>query len=161
MKARGHLREEQVVPYLDARLPANEREEVERHLESCVECRQQLAELRTLLVVLEEWGAVAPSASFDAALQRRLETASWWARLHVRPIYAGVLAVVLVAAVLIMLWSPRPPETVTVSPVPPREAEALGGEDLAGLEPVLLENFELLHEFDILFEPQPAKEKRL
>lgn len=164
MKANQHLQEEQIIPYLDGRLAASERGEVARHLESCGECRTQLAELRRLLAVLEEWRAVEPSASFAAALQRRLERAahpasSWWARLHVRPIYAGALAVVLLAVVLIGLWSPSPPEMVTTTQVPSLEVEALGGEDLAELEPVLLENYELLREFDILFEAQPAGEK--
>jgi len=164
MKANEHLREAQVIPYLDGRLAASERVAVESHLESCLECRTQVAELRRLLEVLEEWPAAEPSASFAAELQRRLDAAaqpaSWWGRLQVRPIYAGALAVVLAAAALITLWPPSQPEPVEPAQVASLEAEGVGEEDLAPVEPVLLENYELLREFDILFEAPPAKEKK-
>lgn len=43
-----HLPPESLAGYLDEDLPAEEQSEVERHLASCAECREELAEVRRL-----------------------------------------------------------------------------------------------------------------
>lgn len=157
-----HLREDSVVPYLDSRLDPAARARLEHHLKSCADCRAHLAELRAVLDELNAWPAPEPSPGFTAAVRARVEAAaaepaprgSWgW-------VYAG--ATVLVAAVLLMvvLWQPTPP----LAPTPPsaESPETLAeeaGEELATLEPVLLENYDLLRDFDVLFET-PTRENR-
>jgi len=67
-----HLKEAEIIPYLDARLSDAERQRLDRHLADCSACRMQMAEFRALLGVLEEWKAVEPSPAFDAAVRERL-----------------------------------------------------------------------------------------
>lgn len=170
MKTNEHLREEQVVPYLDGRLGADERVGIDAHLEACAECRTRLSELRGVLDVLGEWPAVEASAGFTAAVRARVEAeaqagASAWTW---RWVYAGA-AVVAAAVLLVVLRPPSPPPSAPPTPIAqPTETpggvtpgtetvKEEAGDDLAAVEPILLENYELLREFDILFEAQPKR----
>lgn len=171
-----HLQEEHYIPYLDGRLEAAERAALDRHLAACGDCRARLEELRALMGVLGEWQAVAPSPQFDAALRARLaaEPAAalpWYA---LRPAYALGLAAVLLLALGVYLWPPAPPAP-PVAQLPPHgvtppvqvpltsrpAATTKANDALAGLDnTVLLENYELLKEFDVLFEPITPEEKK-
>ncbi|MBI4466519.1 MAG: zf-HC2 domain-containing protein [Acidobacteria bacterium] len=169
-----HLREEEFIPYLDARLSDTERRRLDLHLADCAACRARRDELRALLGVLGEWEAVEPSPGFDAALQARLEEEAqrpvWFG---LRPAYAVALAGAVVAVIGLLLWRSVPPTTgpppvaqtppEVVEPAPGGETPGLqAGDELAALDnPVLLENYELLEEFDILFEPAGKEEKKL
>lgn len=158
MSERGHLKEEQVVPYLDGRLAPAERAALDRHLQSCTECHTRVAELRGVLHVLGEWRAIEPSPGLAAVVRTRVETearAKAWPW-RWRWVYAGVVVTAAVILLVVGVWSPTPtPSTgeqtelteTTQTPV----AEA--GDDLATIEPALLEDYELLRDFDILFEP--------
>lgn len=181
MSERKHLREELVVPYLDGRLGVEERAEVERHLEACAECQARVSGVRGVLEVLSQWEAAEPSEGFSRAVETRLEAeaqaeaarqARWVVRL--RPAHAGVLAAA-VAVLLVVALLPttverveppapaptaRPTERAQPMPTPSAEAdrEADSGE-LAALEPALLEDYELLRDFDVLFDREPATGK--
>lgn len=161
-----HLREEEFVSYLDARLSPAERTRLDEHLAACAACRTQLDEFRGLMGLLGEWKAVEPSPEFDAALRARLAEEApgrtrwgWF-----RPAYAAAaLALAGMIAVGVVLWQPMAPE-----PVPPAAGverpprPPVVGDDLAVVEnPVLLEDYELLEEFDALFEPEPQEEEKL
>ena len=65
---KGHLKEEQVVPYLDGRLASEEQAAVERHLTACAECRTRIKDLRGLLGVLDEWRGAEVSPGFPASV---------------------------------------------------------------------------------------------
>lgn len=174
-----HLREEEVIPYLDACLSEAERRRLDTHLAACAACRAQLEELRAVLGVLEEWKVAEASPGFDAALRARLSAElrkpqPWYA---LRPAYAVALAAAVLTAIGVGLWrsapspTPAPPPVARIGQPPavpapsprvqkPRPPAA--ADDLAVLDnPVLLDNYELLDEFDILFEPAPRKEKKL
>ena len=169
-----HWREEELIPYLDGRLSAAERARLDEHLAGCASCRAQFEETRALMGVLEEWKAVEPSPTFDAALRTRLEQeksrrAGWFA---LRPAYAAAALLALLVVIGLSLLQPGP--TSSVSPTggpelspPAQVTQALPAasseeEDLAVLEnPVLLENYELLEEFDVLFEPLANGEEKL
>lgn len=165
MSEREHIREEQVIPYLDRRLEAGERADVERHLGACTECRTRLDELRAVMEVLGEWPAVEASAGFTAAVRARLEAeAQPAARVPMhrdwRWVYAGGLGVAAVVLLVVAFWGPVPP---TTTPAGGRgQTAAVTGEEatdeLATTEPVLLEDYELLRDFDVLFETQTQKE---
>ena len=173
-----HLREEDFIQYLDGRLNEAARAELDRHLAACADCRGRVDELRGVMGVLGEWQAAGPSPRFDAALRARLaeEPASappWFAW---RPAYAAGLAAAAVLVLGVYLWPPTapdvpapvtqfppPPVTPGVPPVvaTPRTPAGQGTDELAAFDnPVLLENYELLEQFDVLFEPVPPKEKK-
>ncbi len=169
-----HLKEEAIVPYVDGRLSAAERERLDTHLASCGACRERVNELRSLMGVLAEWELDQPSPSFDAALRARLaeeaEQGIGW--LTLRPAYGAALAAAVVIAAAVALW---PPTTVELPPLPqapgvaqapqlsrptapsltrPPASQSNGNDTLAVLDnSVLLENYDMLTQFDILFEP--------
>ena len=74
-ETRNHLREEDIVPYLESRLAGADRARVDEHLADCGECRNHLAELRSVMGVLDEWVAAEPLPSFDAAVRQNLAIA--------------------------------------------------------------------------------------
>ena len=166
-----HWREEDFLTYLDVRAGGEERRRLEKHLVGCSDCRTRLEELRSLMGALGEWKAVSLSPGFDARLRGKLEQersrgAGWLA--FVRPGYAAALAVAAVMAIGLSLWQPAAPEPVkpqasnpaAVGSVSPQALTA-EGEDLAVVDnPVLLEDFDLLENFDGLFEPLPKEGKR-
>jgi len=57
--------------YLDSELAAKERAELERHLESCADCRQQLEELKALSTVLQARPGNEPPPEFLAGFNDR------------------------------------------------------------------------------------------
>src|SRR5512145_1349288 len=112
-----HLKEESIIPYLDGRLSAAERQALGAHLSVCAECRERVDELRAVMSTLGEWTLEPPSPAFDAALRARLaeeaEQGSGW--LVLRPIYGAALAAAVVLASAVALW---PPQTVEAPPLP-------------------------------------------
>jgi len=155
---KGHLKEEQVVPYLDGRLASEEQAAVERHLTACAECRTRIKDLRGLLGVLDEWRGAEVSPGFPAAVRQRIEaesagaarSGSW------RWVYAGALAVAAAVLLVIIVQPPVPEPTGLPAEVTQTPEET--AEEMALVEPVVLENYELLRDFDLLFEP-PAEKK--
>lgn len=162
-----HLRDETLIPYLDGRLPADERARLDRHLESCADCRTRLAEFRALLDTLNTWPAPEPSPGFTPALRARLAaepaqpTSPWrWPRPYGRRwVYAGATALAAALLLVVVLWQPTPPPgpATPIAETPATRAPE-PGDALATLEPLLLENYDLLREFDILFETPPNGE---
>ncbi len=174
-----HLKEESLIPYLDGRLSASERESLGAHLSVCAECRERVDELRVVMGALAEWTLEPPSPAFDVALRTRLaeetEQGSGW--LVLRPIYGAALAAAVVLAAAVALWPPATveapplpqPPSVAVAPQPtqpsttpsqPTQPMTNGSDALAVLDSaVLLENYDMLTQFDILFEPA-AEEKK-
>ena len=65
-----HLSPEELAGYLDADLPGEEQRQVELHLASCTECREELADVRRLQVRRRRrWSlALIPAAAAAAAL---------------------------------------------------------------------------------------------
>jgi anti-sigma factor RsiW len=171
-----HLREEDYIPYLDGGLEAPERSRVDEHLAACDACRARLDEMRSVMGVLDEWKAVEASPAFDAALRARLEQektqpVGW---LVFRPAYAVALAAAVLLALALTFWpsaTPGPaPDMVQTPPqateevaqvTPPVQTTGTDAaeetEDLAALE--VMENYELLDQFDILFDPLNGEEK--
>jgi hypothetical protein len=85
--------------------------EVRRHVEDCPECSQELAALESTMLALDAWEAPEPSPFFEARMGARLRAereappAGFFERLrarllyssnlHLRPIAAGALALLL------------------------------------------------------------------
>ena len=161
-----HLREEEFVLYLDGRVNPAEQSRLDDHLAACADCCIRLDELRALMGVLGEWKAVEPSPGFSPALRARLDEETRhrerWAGL--RPAYAAALGVAVLVAVTVGLWQWAPSEVGT----PPQGSEtaavlpSVERDSLTVLDnPVLMENYELLEQFDILFEPAGKEEEKL
>jgi len=86
--------------------------ELRDHVVACAECRQELAELRATMNAMDAWQAPEPTPFFDARLYARLRDeqqappAGFFERLrarllystnlHLRPVAAGALAVILI-----------------------------------------------------------------
>jgi hypothetical protein len=94
---------------LDPAAPSNNA--AQAHVDSCADCRAELAELQATFALLDEWKAPAPSPYFDQKLAVRLREeqaaapAGWFERLRsrllfntgrqFRPVFATALALVL------------------------------------------------------------------
>jgi hypothetical protein len=86
--------------------------EVREHVEHCQECKQELEALEATMLALDGWDAPEPSPFFDARMaarmrrEREAEPAGFFERLrsrllfgtnmHLRPIAAGALALLLI-----------------------------------------------------------------
>ncbi len=113
-----------------------------QHVDACASCGQELAALQATMQAMDAWQAPEPSPYFDvrmAALLREEKAnppASLWERLrarllyssnlHLRPIAAGALALLLMAGGGTAVWvghtTPRPQESATV-----RDLQSLDG----------------------------------
>jgi hypothetical protein len=85
--------------------------EIRSHVEQCAECKQELAELRSTMAMLDTWEAPEPSPYFNARMsallraEREAAPAGFFERLrarimfgsnmHLRPIAAGALGLLL------------------------------------------------------------------
>ena len=96
-----------------------ERPEVERHLTTCAECRQELDRLRRVLALVDDQPIPEPPPAFERSVWARLEPQlsapqrGWWSRLFASPArlaWAGGMAVLLVAAFVAGRFSG--PETI-------------------------------------------------
>lgn len=100
--------------------PATASTAARQHVQDCAGCREELASLRATMLAMDAWQAPEPSPYFDvrmAALLREEKAnppAGFWERLrarlqygsnlHLRPIAAGALAVLLMAGGGTAVW---------------------------------------------------------
>jgi anti-sigma factor RsiW len=149
--------EHRIISFVDGRLSASEREDLERHFAACASCRLRAAEYRRLWEVLEELPAVEASAAFDARLRQQVQAeaarkASFWGWLA--PQVRVVLATgALLTLALVLVRMPRPDTTTQPgagggpTAVVGTEAPRLANSDE---ELKLLENLAVLEDYDIL-----------
>jgi anti-sigma factor RsiW len=140
----------QLVAYMDGRATESQRREVEAHLESCAACRTRVEEFRRLWTVLDEAPVVEPSLGFDARVRQRIAAEPrprLWNWLVPSPRLAFAVALL---AVLSLWISTRPP---AVEPsIMQSEQEFKMIKDLG-----VLENYDVLNDFDALSELPPAQ----
>lgn len=88
---------EQLSAYLDGRLGAGERQEVEKHLASCEACPKELAQIRATVDILHSFPRALPRRSFTLSESQVMvpSPAGWW-----QPAFRSATAV---AAVLLAL----------------------------------------------------------
>lgn len=138
--------ESRILGYVDGRLKASERLDVEKHLESCAACRLRVNEFRAVSGLLDELPLIEPSPAFDARVHALVAAEpvkqQWWAWLRVPPRVMLVASALLVAALWLGFY-PRP------GVIPPefnqQEADAQMMQDLPVLEDHdMLSNFEPL-----------------
>jgi anti-sigma factor RsiW len=116
---------ELIVAYGARRLAPEKEAELERHLETCAECRELAAAQRAVWSALDEWPPVAVSSNFDERLYQRLaaeQQKAWWRRLAPanwswRPAMPVALAcAALIAAFLLKSPLLRPAEQLQNEP---------------------------------------------
>lgn len=165
------LKPEEVFAYAQHLLEAREEAAARAHLAECAACRSLLDQYERLDRVLGEWEPVEPSASFDARLAeavRRAEVARA-RRWLVGPESQGwlapacLLALVAVASVVFVRSTrraaPLPERSLATNLAPagpgrPAAPSADTADDELNLYKDLpvLENYDLLAEFDVLSE---------
>jgi predicted anti-sigma-YlaC factor YlaD len=116
----GHRDVWDVLPwFVNGSLEDQELEQVERHLAACEECRHEAAELQQLAKIMVGSGApmVMPDEAFPELLSKieeaeRRDSVPWgrWLRPFLRPVLvAGLVVIVMLAALLWRQSVPRPP----------------------------------------------------
>ena len=165
--------ETNAIAYLDGNLPPAQQDAMERHLALCSACRERVEGFTQVKGLLDEWESVQPSPFFHTRLAARLEeeavSQSWWSRLAgwqewvPRPVagslFAVVFAVVVTVAVVLLRYSPTPtPSETTRSTAPAVTVAATGGDEMALYQELpLLEDWEVLRNFEVLQELSNAK----
>jgi anti-sigma factor RsiW len=136
--------ESRILGYVDGRLKASERAEVEKHLADCAPCRLRVQEFSAVSGLLGELPLIEPSPEFDTRVHALVAAepapkASWWAWLNVSPRIAFAASFLLLMA----LWIGYRSEN-TVAPPPANDDQAML-QDLPVLEDHdVLQNFEPL-----------------
>lgn len=136
--------ESRILGYVDGRLKASERAEVEKHLADCAPCRLRVQEFSAVSGLLDELPLIEPSPEFDTRVHALVAAepapkASWWAWLNVSPRIAFAASFLL----LLALWIGHRSETA-VTPLPANDDQAML-QDLPVLEDHdVLQNFEPL-----------------
>jgi anti-sigma factor RsiW len=93
-----------ILPYIDGRLQAKGRVEIEKHLATCSSCRLRMEEFSTVAVLLDQLPVIEPSFAFDmhvrAVAAGEAVKQGWWASLKASPRVALAASMLLLAA----LW---------------------------------------------------------
>jgi anti-sigma factor RsiW len=139
MKPRDGCDEQALLLYYYGELAENARNELERHLADCAECRQTLGELKRTLAAIPRPEAGLSDADVRRFANRVLEQTA--GRRHRRwPLWGGSLTAAAVAILLFLTtWGPAP------APHP----RAGSGARLTA-ETEVLQNYELLQNLDLL-----------
>lgn len=170
-----HLREEDIVPYLEGKLPASRRADLEGHLKGCGDCRAHLAELRSVMAEMDEWVVSEPPetlVSFDAAVRTRVaaegDAGFGWLAGWMQPRPAWGLALGVFVLGVAGLWMlPRDTVTPAFDGIAVIEADvdaifqAPGDDGVVADDGLWMADYELIQEFDALFEDGENGNSRL
>jgi hypothetical protein len=85
---------ERIVAYVYEELDRAERAQVEAHLKTCAECREEVAGLRSVRVDLASWAPPQPEFGFHIVRDRKPTWREWWT-----PAFGLAAAAVLVLAI--------------------------------------------------------------
>ena len=163
--------ENRMIGFLDGRLSATEREELERHFAACAPCRSRAEEFQRLWDALDEMPAIEASPAFGLRLRERLQAApvtvsSLWGWLV--PQFRMVFATgALLALALVLVRMPEPNSPIRATPtgggLAPVQMQAGGltnpDEQLKLLVNLpVLEDYEMLDSFEALSELPAQKQ---
>ena len=148
--------ESQLIAYLDGRVTAHERREVEQHLSACAECRARVEGFRGVWKVLEETRAAEPSAWFDARLRQRIAAEpapGMWVRMGAW-LPQPRLALASLTLIAVGFWA----AAVTHPQIQAPAANAVAMSEDQNFRMIknmqVLENYEVLKDLDALNGPQ-------
>lgn len=151
-----------MISFVDGRLSAAEREELDRHFAACASCRVRAEELHRLWDVLDEMPTIEASAAFEPLLRERLKAepapvSSLWGWLipQFRMVFATG-ALLVFTLVLLRMPPANGPNRAGGGPGSlPRQVTGLTNPDeqLKLLENLpVLEDYEMLDNFEALSE---------
>jgi len=133
--------ENKILGYVDGRLKEGERLEVEKHLETCAACRLRVNEFRAVSGLLDELPVIEPSPAFDVRVRALVAAEpvkqSWWSAFLPSPRVAIAASMLMLASVWMGMYAPPNQQQVAQEDVP------------------VLENYEVLSNFDVLTELPP------
>jgi anti-sigma factor RsiW len=142
-----------LIAYLDRRADSAVRQDVERHLVSCADCRLRAEQFRALWGVMDEMPVIQPSFGFDSRIRQRVALSparGWFGWLVPQP--RLVLSAALLAVMAVWM--------IKTAPVNPGEAPAIASqqEDFNAIKNLdVLENYDVVTSMDVLSELAPAK----
>ena len=146
-----------LVPYVDEKVSATERREVESHLVNCADCRTRVEEYGSLSNVLNELPRIQPSFGFDARLRARIASdahPNWLSWLAPSPRLTFAMAILLAVSIFVVV---RPAGVSTVKPLSPENQF-----QMINNLPVL-EDYDVVSNFDALsdlpLQQNPASNK--
>ena len=94
-----HPSDIELAEFCAGRLAEADGQALERHAESCVDCRARLAALKATWAALEQWRPSTPAADLWPAVARRLERRKlpppWWRRAPLQLAASVAIAVAL------------------------------------------------------------------
>jgi hypothetical protein len=127
-----------------------------QHLATCTACAEQLKEMRSTMVLLDEWQVPEPSPYFDVRLQARLreemaKPQAGWLQWFRRPVLAAALTVLMGVGVglFVTRGGHNPGPDISNNFAPPEPGSAVS--DLQALDKNhdLYSDFELLDDLDV------------
>jgi predicted anti-sigma-YlaC factor YlaD len=128
---------------------------MDEHLRACPACASKLVDMRKTMALLDEWQAPEPSPYFDTRLAARMHEerakpvrAAWlsWFR---APVLAGALALVLMMAGGIGLYTKGGPRPPNAPPVLAARGTAVGDLQTLDKNEDLYANFDLLDDLQV------------
>jgi predicted anti-sigma-YlaC factor YlaD len=141
-----------LVAYLDRRSDSADRQEIERHLGSCAECRTRAEQFRALWGVMDEMPVIEPSFAFDARVRQRVAAEPvrrWYEWMVPQPRLALSAALLAVLAVWMVKTSPvNTSETQTTATVQQEDFNAIKNLNV-------LENYDVVTSMDALSQLAP------
>jgi predicted anti-sigma-YlaC factor YlaD len=142
-----------LIAYLDRRANSADRNEIERHLLLCSDCRARAEQFRELWCVMDEMPVIEPSAGFDARVRERVASEpvrNWFGWLVPQPRFALSAAMLAVMAVWLVKTAPV---NQGVAPT----AASVQQEDFNAIKNLdVLENYDVLASMDSLSALAPA-----
>lgn len=136
-----------LIAYLDRRADSAERQEIERHLVACNDCRARAEQFRVLWGAMDEMPVIEPSLGFDSRMRERVAAEparGWLGWLVPQPRLALSAALLAVLAVWMMKTSPV---NTVVSPT----TATIQQEDFNAIKNLdVLENYDVLTSMDAL-----------
>jgi len=139
----------EILPYIDGRLQAKGRSEIEKHLATCACCRLRMEQFRTVAVLLDQLPVVEPSLAFDARVRALAAGAAvkqgWWPLLKVSTRVALAASALLVVALWLCFYE-RP------------RAPALPWSDPQIADEQMLQDLPVLEDHDVLSNFEPLRE---
>lgn len=142
-----------LVAYLDRRANSAERQEIERHLTACANCRTRAEQFRALWGVMDELPVIEPSFAFDARVRQRVAAEPqrrWFQWIVPQPRLAISAALLAVLAVWMVKTAPVNTQTETTT-------ASVQQEDFNAIQNLdVLENYDVVTSMDALSELAPV-----
>lgn len=131
-----HVRDD-LSAYLDGQISPEERERIEKHLATCPSCREELEQMRRLVLLLRSTPQVAPPRSFTLTPQRAQPRGLLQMLTRMAPFVSVASAAALVLLLTLDLFAARPARQQPALSLPPAQAFTVTTAPITGAAPQL------------------------